>query len=461
VLVDGRDVLAGDVACIPDATLEPGASQMWTVPLCEPAALGDPWTVVVELDGATNAVGVGRVLRPHYPIETWPSGDDNPFPGCSEAILGDHLSAGFDTFYMYWGESCGSGGQEIVNTLGPATDGFNALVGDDFFWDNMSNPDAGSLITELSAVAGFLTGDESDMEIYEDDGAPHAESKAAYARWLWSVYPEASAYNGGATNRNVGTFAGATDIQGLDFYVAACAPHITSFIDQPPLRGAYDYLANAKRNHMPGTNWFYAQGFAGSWPGQPSPAEILVQAFSVMAAGGKGLMWFQTVASLAADNPDSWQAISRSNWVFQGLRSRLREGDVTGLASTEGDAIVEAIRGRDAIVVPVIDLATTSAPTLVTCGLASVTGITPHFALAEQLVDVHVSIPDDFAVGDVFEVLVDDGGAQVVDPTCAVTAAGRVVTLGGVSLSDAVPVRVLVLARDASVRDDVAAAIAH
>jgi hypothetical protein len=147
--------------------------------------------------------------------------------------------------------------------------------------------------------------------------------------------------------------------------------------------------------------------------------------------------------------------------VFRGVRDHLREGDVAGAASTDGDAIVEAIRARDAIVVPIIGLSTATAPTVAACGLASIGGPTPHFTLAPQTLDVEVAIPDDFAVVDIFEVLVDDASTQVVDPTCDVSSLGRVVTLGGVSLDDDVPVRLVVLARDATVRDQVAAAMAH
>jgi len=40
-------------------------------------------------------------------------------------------------------------------------------------------------------------------------------------------------------------------VQGIDFYVAACAPHITAWGFGVPLRGAYDYLRNTRDNHMP------------------------------------------------------------------------------------------------------------------------------------------------------------------------------------------------------------------
>jgi hypothetical protein len=462
LLVNGRDALAAGTVCVPSTTLAPSEAALWTVPLCAPAQPGDAWTVVVDIQGQPASVGVGRILRPHFPIESWPKGSDCPFPGGNEDNLDIHLQAGFDTLYMYWGTNCqGTTGASVVNDLAPAMGGaFHALIGDDFFWHHMDNPDAADLITDFSAVAGFLTGDESDGEVYNDDGTPRAADKAARARWIWSIFPQATVYNGAMTNRNVGTFAGMCDVQGIDFYVAGCAPHITNFFQQPPLRGAYDYLRNTRDNHMPGTTWFYAQGLHdGSWTGQPSASEIIVQAFSVMAAGGKGLMWFQSPIDLITSNQASWNAISGSNWAFRGLRHLLREGDIAGLATASGNAIVDGIRSREAIVVPVIGIEHVSAPTPALCGLASIGGPTPHFVLADQTRAVTVDVPADMGVADVFEVVVSGATAVVQDPGYAYSVSGRQVTFPAVPLSEAVPVRVLVLAANPDVRSTVEAAI--
>lgn len=47
---------------------------------------------------------------------------------------------------------------------------------------------------------------------------------------------------GGSRNRYTGTFAGSTDIKGQDFYIAACAPHVTEEFSRQLLRGSFDYL---------------------------------------------------------------------------------------------------------------------------------------------------------------------------------------------------------------------------
>ncbi len=458
LLVNGRDVLASDIACVPKAELDPGESVMWTVPLCAAAVPGAPWTVVADWEDTPDAVAGGRFLDPFFPIEAWPTSSDCPLPGGNTSWLDEHFHAGFDTVYAYWGQGCSDySTREIVNTYGPTLDqGFRVLIGDDF--DNVIDSQQTGLITSYDSVAGLLTGDESDGEIYEGD-LPKAETKARKARWMWRNYPDVTIYNGAKTHKNIGTFAGMTDIQGIDLYVAACAPWICT-LGPPPIRAAYDYLRNARNNHMPWPTWLYAQGL-GNWAGQPDATEVLVQAFSVMLAGGKGLMWFQSREGDAGDNPDTWAAMSRANWFFRGLRSRLRSGDVTGAASATGEVLVDMIRSRDALVIPMVSIASSSGPDLITCGLASIGGPVPHWTLVDQDVDVTVDIPDDFPVADTFEILVDDSGAQLVEIPYAATIAGRRVTYTAVPLTEATPVRVLVLASTSQARSEIAAALAH
>ncbi len=459
LLVNGRDVLAAGIACVPKVEIAPGETVMWTVPLCGAAALGDPWTVVADWEGTPAATAGGRFLRPQFPIETWPTSSDCPLPGGNESWLDQHFAAGFDTFYTYWGQGCSDySTQEIVNLYGPTLDhDFRVLIGDDF--EQVIDDGTTGLITDYHSVAGMLTGDESDGEIYDQNGDPAAEIKARQARWMWRNYPEVTIYNGAKTNKNIGTFAGMTDIQGIDLYVAACAPWICT-LGPPPIRAAYDYLRNARDNHMPWPTWQYAQGL-GNWAGQPNAAEVLVQAFSVMAAGGKGLMWFQSRQDDAGNAPQTWAAMAQANWVFRGVRDRLRVGDVTDAATATGDILIEMIRAPDALIAVLIDIGSTAGPDLISCGIASIGGPVPHWALTDQQVAVSLAIPDDFPVVDGFEITVDDSGPQIVDIPYDATIAGRQVTYHQVPLSAAVPVRVLVLAASDAVRDQMAAAMAH
>ncbi len=458
LLVNGRDVTA--VAYMPRTTIGPSESVMWLVPSCMPIEPGSPWTVVVEYADAEAAVGVGRVMRTFFPIEAWPNSNECPFPGGDDENYASMREAGIDTMFMYFGNtSCGFSPTEMVNVTAPTTPGFDVLIADDF----MGLPDPGSIITDSSAVAAFLTGDESDGELLVD-GYPAAELKAQEARELWSLYPEIPVYNGAKTNGHVGTFAGMADIQGIDLYVAACAPHITPWGNHPPLRGAYDYLLNTRNNHMPLPTWMYAQGLHQGWNQgddsihvQPDPQEILVQAMSVVAAGGKGLMWFQVNQEEADYRHDRWEAISQSSWMIRGVRDYLREGDLTGMVTVSPDVLANMIRSREALVVPIIDLGVASNVTDTKClGSLVSEALVPHWILADLNPSVGVIVPDDFGVVDIFEVNLD---RTVSDPSFAWSVSGRTVTFAGVPLSNAVPVRLVVLAADLSVRDDVQAAM--
>ncbi len=455
LMVQGRDVT--DVACIAAPTLEAKATALLTVPLCAPIPLGAPWTVALELDGGESTAAGGRVVRPFFPIEAWPKSVDCPFP-VSTAKTSEwerHTKAAFDTIYAYARgddtSSCTYDTYKLINEVAPARTDFWPFLGDDF----LGKSNWATALTNRDKLAGFLLGDEVDSNVYEG-GASRVARIMRDARKLWDVYPETPTYIGSKTNRNVGAFAGAADIQGSDFYVAACAPHITNFGTHPPLRGAYDYLRNAHENHAPLTSWFYAQGLHGGWNksstvpvvSQPDPSEILVQAMSVVAAGGKGIMWFQTEAAEATRAPARWQAIADANKMVAIVRELVRAGEVTGAARSTGKAIVEAIRGPDAIVVPVIGLATSAAPTDLGCQSALLgLGAVPHWKLAPQSLDVSVDVPSDMGVTDVFEVT----PGKIVDVSPP-KIAGRTVTLAGQAVDDARPVRLYVLARSKDLR---------
>ncbi len=182
---------------------------------------------------------------------------------------------------------------------------------------------------------------------------------------------------------------------------------------------------------------------------QPDPQEIRVQAMSAVAAGAKGLMWFQSALAEADHDADRWDAIAFVNASIRGVRHLLRAGDPTGLASTEGAAIVEAIRTEDALVVPVINLAAESEPTALLCAGSFVLESTvPHWVLGAQTLDLEVDVPSDLAVTDIFEVR----NGELLEISVAPQVDGRTITIPGVELSNALPTRLFVLAADSSVR---------
>lgn len=448
LVVGGKDATAS--ACIPEKTLAPGQSTLITAPLCAPLAAGDAWTAAVTFTDAKPAVGVGRAIDEHFAIETWPSSADCPFPGGIAANYDDHRAKGFDTFFLHGGTyECGTTGTDFLANI-QATAGVYALVTEDV-----------AAASTPSHAIGILLGDESDSS-YGKSSAPDSQPQAIATRSLghWLAHPAAATYLGGSRNRLAGTYSGVADLAGMDFYVAACAPHATAFGNAPPLRGAYDYVRNTAENHAPLPTWLYAQGLHVGWDvsvsgtivahRQPNAAEAKIQAMSVIAAGGKGLMYFQTDLTEAKLAPDTWSAIGALNRDVASLGTRLARGGVTGDASVSTkDAIAAAIRVSDAIIVPVIDLASSSAPTDLGCAI----GQDLHFAVSAQSVDLTVTIPDDLAYNDAFEVQ----GGKVLD--VAPTITGRTLEVTGISLDAMTPTRLFVFAKDGAARADVKKAL--
>ncbi len=461
VLLNGHDVLASDIACISNSRIDPGESALWTIPSCIPITPGAPWTVVIEFEDTVPTVGVGRVIRPFFPIETWQNSSQCPFPGGNnEPEWDDHRDAGIDTF-MFSGslaDRCDLDYASFMAQTAPNTEHLHLLMDDDF--TDWNDPSGAFINTD--AIAGVMTGDESDGELYEDDGTPKPAGKAAKARVSWEYFPELPVYNGAKTNGHVGTVAGMADIQGIDLYVAACAPHITQWGIHPPLRAPYDYLVNTRNNHMPWTTWQYTQGLSPAWNrtdllgnkihAQPNPQEILAQGLMVAAAGGKGLMWFQTNEDEAEHNPERWEAISQVSWMYRGVRHLLREGDITGMVHSGPDTLSEVIRSRDALVVVVINTLTTSGPTDISCGGALINELTvPHWVFAPNNPTIHVEVPKDFGIIDVFEVL----HRETIDIRDSIDVLGRQITLNSVALDNTLPVRLYVLASEYEVRNRV------
>jgi hypothetical protein len=452
-----------DDVCGP-RTIEPGGSALWTVPLCARPAPGAAWTVVAGYDGAAPAVGAGRVLPAFFPIHTWNNTSDCPFPGEDAENLQRHREGGLDTLYMHGGtcseNKCDCDPTEVIGAVGAAPD-LNVLISSDF---GLSLD-----LEDTTGLAGLMTGDESDGEIYDDEtGVPYAALKARKARASWARYPHLPTFNGGKTNGHIGVFAGKADVQGMDVYIGACAPHITAFGTHPPARMPYDYLRNTRENHMPLPTWLWTQGLSPAWNRdasrtrerlhiQPDPAEILVQALSAVAAGAKGLLWFQTNMEEALYRPDRWDAITAANRLVRSVRSHLLVGDPTGGARADHpEVLVEAIHAPDALVVVVVNLAADEAPTDATCLLSSISeDMQPHWVFTSVSPAIEVRVPARLEVEDAFEVHLDGSVSDLALPWQL--GGDRAVTFDDVALDHARPVRLFVLGR-AGVRAGVEAA---
>lgn len=214
---------------------------------------------------------------------------------------------------------------------------------------------------------------------------------------------------------------------------------------------------------MPLTSWMYTQGLSPIWnrepilggeqfSAQPDPQEILVQGMMAIAAGAKGLLWFQVNQDEAEKSPERWQAIADMNRMVRSVRPWLREGDVTGAASADSKTLVELIHAPDALIVPIISLDTTEEPTDLGFILAQSEEEVPHWIFANSSPDVSVQIPSNFNIADVFEVTPD--GLAEID----VTLSDQIARFEDVSLSNTMPVRLLVLAANDAVRSQMSAA---
>ncbi|NET47697.1 MAG: calcium-binding protein, partial [Merismopedia sp. SIO2A8] len=384
--VNGVDVLTMDSSAtdpsdadgvgesiLPNRILAAHSHALWEIPLVEPTSPGEAWTVVVEYANAPAAVGTGRVIPEFFPVMAWNNTSERPFPS---GELDNYLNirqAGIDTIFIHEG-TCNGGGcdlYDVINNELPSVsdagpDPFGAFITYDRFVAPEQNvPD----FTDTSGIVAVMTGDESDDSIYDENGIPVPAIKAEASRNSWQRYPELPTFNGGKTNKLIGTFAGMSDIQGIDFYTAAGAPHVTEFGNHPPLRATFDYLRNTRNNHMPLTTWMYTQGLSPAWNRslgfsfQPDPQEILAQGMMAIAAGAKGLAWFQVNQREAAKSPERWEAIADMNSIVRAVRPWLREGDVTGGATSDPDTLVELIHAPDALIVPIISLDTVEEPT--------------------------------------------------------------------------------------------------
>ena len=90
--------------------------------------------------------------------------------------------------YYYWNgfDRCGFDRDTMLGQTLPEEGDAYVLLGDDFpFDDPPEDP-----IPVRDNVLGFLTGDESDWSIYNDEtGFPNAANKARKTRAIWRLYP--------------------------------------------------------------------------------------------------------------------------------------------------------------------------------------------------------------------------------------------------------------------------------
>ena len=452
LLHNGRDVTAS--ACLANHVLEPGIPTLVSVPLCEPAHPGDPWTVTALTNNAPPSTAGGRVIRTFFPVETWQREQDCPYPVYDASFYEDHRAHGFDTFFTRpsTAATCSSshgGTADTFELLGPIaqTHDYHAVF-------TFEHPSHFLPFPDVSRLAVAFHADECDDELL-DDGYPKPETRAQYARRTWETWPDLPTYIGGSRGRYNGAFAGATDIQGFDYYVAACAPHITVAGTHPPLRGAFDQLFLVHENHMPHTTWAYTQALHGGWNTtipvigttvyrQPTAAEYRIQALSVLMAGSKGIMYFQTTKDMIEMFPETWAEVGKTNREIHGIKPFLLEGDLQQVIDVPDQFIATVLRSREAMVVVLFSLHTPVKPLEWQCLAAQ----DVHWGWGPSQVTIPVEVPPDFPVDAIYELR----GGQLLPANH--TVAGRTVTFPDVALDEQNVGRVFVMLSDAALEDE-------
>jgi len=194
---------------------------------------GSIWVVSLQSDKDSFPSSWGsRVVPEFFPILVWPKSTDCPESGDNEDKLEDlGINAVFDS-----DSKCGD--PSTLNTKMKLSLKLKYL--DDF-----------QKAQRLSSVASVFIGDEVDGKI-EASNLRDPDIFEAYEK-----YPQIPTYQGAKTNGHIGVYSGLTDIQGMDAYVAACAPTIVNVLKTLPITYSYDYLRVTRDNHAPLPTWLY------------------------------------------------------------------------------------------------------------------------------------------------------------------------------------------------------------
>jgi desulfoferrodoxin (superoxide reductase-like protein) len=468
VLVNSTDMTT-KVTNQASLSIPPQSSTLLSIPLPQRQYPGNLVTVaLIFAESGSVPIGNGvRLAKTHFPIESWPKSFECPFPTVKDDNYQFHRSHGIDTLFFgqHASSKCGKDvpGTDIAGKLAPQYS-FYCLIQTDISLNSLQ---------DSSNVLGKLLGDEIDSHL--DD---QLRDLMTQTDSLWKDEQPIMTYVGGSRSRMSGIISGIADIQGMDMYIAACAPHVQIFTDVPPLRGSYDYLRLTRNNHMPLTTWLYSQLFDDAWDAQfeghtishrqPKPDEARIQAMSVIAGCAKGLMYFQSEIKEKEYYGDTWDEIGKFNKDIGAVREYLREGDCTDMVkSSDGsdyhaNSIAQAIRSPEAIIVPVINLKNDGGMSSVECEL----GKDEHWNIKDHTVSaITVNIPNDFGqVVDKFEVLngkiTNITGAEYKPQVLGTDAYGNSLvggslTIANVALSSKVSTRLFVLANTADVRTNV------
>lgn len=240
-----------------------------------PKVVGDVWTVRVAAGGSNPSMVVtagygGRTAPERFPVESWARSSDCAIPGADVAHVSALRAFGVDSVFMNAGSfrsECGGGDMALL-----VQDWASAGGLDFHLFADIATAAALSPAAQLTIVDAVFCGDEVDGQ----REAGSLMSALATALAALEAAPRALTYQGAKTTRNIGAYAGMTDVQGCDAYCAACAPTMLDVDHRLPLQYPYYYLRNARDNTIPAPFWGYSQLYVGTPPdGSEVPRLVL------------------------------------------------------------------------------------------------------------------------------------------------------------------------------------------
>eukprot|EP00940_MAST-03C_sp_MAST-3C-sp2_P002307 g2307.t1 len=376
---------------------------------------GSIWSVSLRSslngDNLTSSWG-GRVIPEYFPVLVWPKSDDCPIVGVNDDTSSTILSLGVNSVFAD-STKCGdlaSIADKLASDNAPMRLSLKPK-----YVDNVQN---------RSAIAAVFIGDEVDGQM--DKNLRNTDPAMSNQK-----FPELPTYQGAKTNRHIGAYSGITDIQGMDAYVAACAPTIVNVLKPLPLSYPYEYLKNTRMNHMPLPTWLYSQLYSDAWSYQADAPELAAQMVMTVLAGAKGVTLFQSYQDeFKKHDTKTLKTILRT---IAALGELFRTGDVDGAVVTDSGekTMTAAVRTPEKLVVVVLNMDASGYSNLV-CH----TFVDKHWTFHSQTVkSVQLELPSGITLTNPVE-QVEDSRIGVKDADVKIS--GNSVVLSNVKLDDKV-----------------------
>ena len=270
------------------ATVPAGGHATFVARLTAQKRAAQVWTASIATETGTLGFGGRADVSERLVTGVWPHSTDCPLPGANDQNAAQLKSMGVNSVFYHFDDfqkNCGGGDlHSLVDTLANDTspNAFHVLT--DFVTAESVKPES------LKFIDALFIGDEVDGD-YDSDHLMKALKRSMQAQ---QAAPNTLTFQGSKTTRNVGSFAGITDIQASDAYCAACAPTMLAVVLPLPVDYPYKYLRNARDNHAPLPFWGYGQLY---WTrGRTSNTARLSCSWARRCCRVEGFMFFQSYA---------------------------------------------------------------------------------------------------------------------------------------------------------------------